>query len=122
MPRARNCFLKKSSDEIKQSFCKQRKKCVSLLRKPKKNYFTSFNEKHITESKSFCKNVTPFLSSKVQYSERRKPAEEDDTLITNEEEAAMKLNDFKNVKIPKFENFDLFSENPDYPTLKATVK
>ena len=92
-----------------------------------KSYFTSFNETHITESKCFCKTVTPFLSNKVQSSKRRKPSEEDEALITNEEEVAMKLSDFfsddvVNLKIPKFENFDLSSENTDHPILKATVK
>ena len=49
--------------------------------------------------------------NQVQSSERVKLAEEDDTLITNEEEVTMKLNDFVgnaviNLQIPKFENFD----------------
>ena len=53
----------------------------------------------------------PFLSNKVQSYERIKLAEEDDTLITNEEEVAMKLNDFvinavTNLRIPEFKNFD----------------
>ena len=47
----------------------------------------------------------------MQSSERVKLAEEDATLITNEEEVTMKLNDFVgnaviNLQIPKFENFD----------------
>ena len=56
-----------------------------------------------------------YLSNKVQSSERIKLAQEDDTLITNEEEIEMRLNSFFsnaviNLKIPKFENFDPFSE------------
>ena len=39
----------------------------------------------------------------------------------------MKLNDFVanaviNLQIPKFENFDLLSENKDHPTLKIIIK
>ena len=61
----------------------------------------------------------------MQSSERVKLAEEDDTLITNEEEVTMKLNDFVgnaviNLQIPKFENFD--KKNKDHPTLKIIVK
>ena len=87
-------LLKKRSDENRQLFCKQRNKCVSLLRQAKKDYFASLSEKHITENKCFWKTVKPFLSNKVQISERIKLAEEGDTLITNEEEVAMKLSDF----------------------------
>ena len=65
----------------------------------------------------------PFLSNKVQSYERIKLAEEDDTLITNEEEVAMKLNDFvinavTNLRIPELKNFDPFSENKDHCILK----
>ena len=52
-----------------------------LLRKAKKDYFASLREKHITANKCFWKAVKPFLSNKVQSSERTKLAEEDDTLI-----------------------------------------
>ena len=67
------------------------------------------------------------MSNKAQFSERIKLAEEDDTLITSEEEVAMKLNDFFsnaviNLKSPKFENFDPLLENIDHTTLKAIVK
>ena len=67
------------------------------------------------------------MSKKVQSSEKIKLAEEDDTLITNEEEIAMKPNNFFsnviiNLKIAKFENFDPLSENIDHPCLKANVK
>ena len=46
------------------------------------------------KNKCFWKTVKPFSSNKAQSSERIKLAEEDDFLATNEEEAAMKLNDF----------------------------
>ena len=54
----------------------------------------------------FWKTVKPVFSNKVQSSERIELAEEDDNLITNEEEVTMKLNHFFsnvviNLKIPK---------------------
>ena len=67
------------------------------------------------------------MSNRVQSSERIKLAEEDDTLITKEEEVALKLNYIflnavTNLKTLNSENFDPLSENIDHPTLKAIVK
>ena len=74
--------MKKRSNENGQLFCKQRNKCVyHSLRKAEKDYFASLSEKHITANKCFWKDVKPFLSNKVQSSERIELAEEDDTLI-----------------------------------------
>ena len=56
--RLRNRFLKNRSEENRKLFCKQRNKCVSLLRKSKKDYFASLNEKSITD------NITSFLKNK----------------------------------------------------------
>ena len=55
-----------------------------------------------------------------QYSERIKFVEEDDTVITNEEDVATGLNDFFSnavidIKFPKFENFCPLSENIYHP-------
>ena len=52
--------------------------------------------------------------------------EDDETLIANEEGVVIRLNNFFsndviNLKVPKFENSDPFSENIDHP-LKAIVK
>ena len=70
----------------------------------------------------FWKTVKPVFSNKVQSSERIELAEEDDNLITNEEEVTMKLNHFFsnvviNLKIPKLDN--PLSDHIDHPTLKA---
>ena len=102
-------------------------KCVLLLQKAKKYYFTSLDEKHTTENKCFWKIINPFLSNKVQSSKKIKFAKEDSTLLTNEVDVAMKLNNFFwnaviNLKIPKFENFDPLSENINHPTLKTVVE
>ena len=92
----------------------------------KRDYFTGLSDKYIGENKCFWKTVKHFLSKKAQSSERIKLAEEDDFLATNEEEAAMEMNDFfsnaVNLKITKFKNFDHLSENIDHTTLKAIVK
>ena len=66
------------------------------------------------------------MSNKLQSSERIKLVEKDDTLITKEEEVAMGLTNFFsdtviNLKILKFHNSDLLSENIDHP-FKTTIK
>ena len=59
--RLRNRFLKNKNKENRKLLSKQRNKCVSLLRKSKKDYFTKLNEKNITDKKSFWKAVKPIL-------------------------------------------------------------
>ena len=68
--RLRNRFLKNRSNRNRDLFRQQRNSCVSLLRKSKKDYFSNLNEKQITDNKRFWKTVKPFLSNKVQSSER----------------------------------------------------
>ena len=86
----RNRFLKNSTNRSKDLFRKQRNLWVSPLRKSKKDYFSKLNEKQITDSNSFRKTVKPFLSNKVQSSERLNLTEESDSLMT----AAKELNSF----------------------------
>ena len=45
---------------------KQRSYCVTLLRKAKKQYYDSLEEKHVTDNKTFWKTVTSkFLLIKI---------------------------------------------------------
>ena len=77
----RNRFLKNSSNRSKDPFRKQRNLWVSPLTKSKKDYFSNLNEKQITDSNSFRKTVKPFLSNKIQSSERINLTEESDSLM-----------------------------------------
>ena len=65
----RNRFLEHRSDEYRRLFQKQRNKCVSLLRKVKKEYFSSLNINKVEDNKSVWKIVKPFLSNKTVSSE-----------------------------------------------------
>ena len=56
--------------------------------------FNGLNEKHIAKNKWFWKTLKPFLSKKEKFFEGIKLAKEDDTLIKNEVEVAMGLNNF----------------------------
>ena len=79
----RNRFLKNRSNQNRGLFHKQRNLCVSLLKKPNKDYFSKLNEKQITDKKRFWKTVKPFLSNKVQSSEIINLTDENDSLVTD---------------------------------------
>ena len=61
--RMTNRFLKHRSDENRCLFQKQRNRCVSLLRKAKKEYLSSLIINKVVNNKSFWKIVKPFLSN-----------------------------------------------------------
>ena len=100
----RNRFLINRSEENRKLFCKQRNKCISVLRKFKKDYFENLNEKNITDSKPFWKTVKPFLSKKIHLSDIINLTEKEiNSLLTNFQ-VAKELNNFfanvvKNLKI-----------------------
>ena len=123
----RNSFLKNRSNRNRDLFRKERNLCLSLIRKSKKDYSSNLNEKQIADNKRFWKTVKPFLSNKVQYSERINLTEENDSLVTDCGKFAKELNSFsssvlKNLNIPNYDGYDPLSDNIDHPTLKAIVK
>ena len=121
-------FINYRRKENRKLFCKQRNKCVSLLRKSKKDYFANLNEKNITDKKRFWKTVKPFLSKEIHLLERINVTEEENnSLLTNCEEVVKELTNFfanavKKLNIPKHENWDSLAENIDDTTLKAMAK
>ena len=124
--RIRNRFLKNRSDENRRLFQKQRNKCVSLLRKAKKEYFSSLNINKVVDNKSFWKIVEPFLSKKTIPSEKITLID-DDELLTDEQKVANTLNDFfssivTSLNLPESKNANPLSDNMDHPTLKAIIK
>ena len=62
--RLRTRFLKNRSEENRKLFCKQRNKCVLLLRKSKKDYFENLNQKNITDNKLSGKPSNPSCQKK----------------------------------------------------------
>ena len=52
----RNKFLKHKTDESRQAFVKQRNYCVSLLKKLRRNYYSSLDVKDITDNKAKIKS------------------------------------------------------------------
>ena len=124
--RIRNRFLKHISDENRRLFEKQRNKCVSLLQKAKKEFFSTSNINKVVDNKSFRAIVKPFLSNKTISSEKIALID-DDELITDEQKVANSLNDFfssivTSLNLPESQNADPLSDNIDQPTLKAIMK
>ena len=68
----RNKFFRERSEENKKKNSKQRNYCVSLLRKPKSDYFGNLNDKNINDNRTFWKTIKPFLSDKVTTNKMKK--------------------------------------------------
>lgn len=66
----RNRFLKNHSEFNKILYNKQRKVCVSLLRKTKRDYYFNLNEKDVTNYKQFLRTAKPLLSDKIKLYEK----------------------------------------------------
>ena len=114
--RLRNRFIQNRSKENRKLFCKQRKKCVSVPRKSKKDHFGNLTEKNLLVKKK------KLSSERINLTE-----EENSSLLTNCKEVIKELNNFfantaKNLNIPNYENCDSLAENIDDPTLKAIAK
>ena len=125
--RFRNKFLKNPATENRLIYNRQRKFCLSLLRKDKREYFASLNEKDITDNRLFWHIVKPFLSDKIK-------SRENITLVNNENitskevEVANTLSNFfstiiKSLKIPEYYAQSNLPPNLSrHPTLKAILK
>ena len=64
-PKLRKKFLKSRSESDKKAYNKQRNKCVSLLRKTRKAYYSNVNVKDVVGNKKFWKTVKSFFSDKL---------------------------------------------------------
>ena len=62
--RLRNVYLRKRSDENRKKYSKQRNYCVLLLRRTKRKYYSSLDEKSITDNKTFWRTSKPLPSEK----------------------------------------------------------
>ena len=59
-----NCFFSVIGNS------KQRNYCISLLRKSKREYYSSLHVNNVTDNKTLWKTVKPFLSDKVTSTQR----------------------------------------------------
>ena len=86
-------FLQNKSEENRKLDAKQRKFCVSLLRKIKKGYYENLNEKSVIDNKLFLKTVKLFLSEKIE-GKNKIHSTENGELIKVDLKTAQILNDF----------------------------
>ena len=88
----RNNLLQNKNEENRKLYAKQRNFCVSLLRKIKKRYYETLNEKSVIDNKLFWKTVKPFLSDKIVVKNKIHMTENGELIKTDIETAEI-LND-----------------------------
>ena len=120
----RNKFLKHPTEHKKISYTKQINWCVSLLRKEKKTYLASLNEKDTIDNKTFWQTVKPLLSEKLKSREKITLVETEE-LVSGESDVAQRFNQLfsnivKNLDISKYVVGDTLHLNmKNYPILMA---
>ena len=124
--RLRNVYLRKRPNENRKKYSKQRNYCISLLRRTKRKYYSSLDEKNITDNKKFWKTVKPFLLDKTPFNAKITLIEDGET-INSDNELADVLNTFfsnivSNINLPEY-----LISNPYYnkvrdPVLKDILK
>ena len=58
----RNVYLKTRTNESKQLYNKQRNLCVTLFRKAKNDYFSTLDNRIVSDNRKFWKAVKPLFS------------------------------------------------------------
>ena len=124
--RLRKNLLRKKTEENRKLYPKQRNKCVSLLKKTKKEYYQNLDEKNVIDNKKFWKTVKPLLSDK-SVSREKINLTENEKMLTSESETAETLNNFfsnivKKLNIPKFNSNNSVTENIKDPVFKDSLK
>ena len=89
----RKKFLKSRSKSDKIAYNKQRSKCVNLLSKTKKAYYSNLNVKDIVDSKKSWKTVKNFFSDKLNNFENISLIE-NGNLLTDDFEIAETFNKY----------------------------
>ena len=95
--------LKSRSESDKKAYNKQRNKCVSLLRKTKKAYYSNLNVKDVVDNKKFWKTIKSFFSDKSNNFENISLIEKGN-LLTDDFKTAETFNEYFQNLVP---NLDL---------------
>ena len=104
----KNRYYKEPTEENKTSFKKHRNYCVSLLRKEKRKYYNSLDEKIFEDNRKFWKRIKPLFSDKVKL-KTNITLVEDGKSITDNGEVAEILNSYF---IEAVENLEIERFNP----------
>ena len=124
--RLRNIYLRKRSDENRKKYFKQRNYCVSLLRTTQRKYYSSLDEKRISDNKKFRRTVKPFLSDKTLFN-AKVILTEDVEIISSDNEIAHVLDTFfsnivSNLNLPEYPISNPYYNKVRDPVLKAILK
>ena len=93
----KNKFNKKGNHINWCNYKRQSNRCLTILRKTKKEYFSSLNTKQVPDHKLFWKNGKPFFSDKASNSSKITLVEENNIISEEEEIANITNNYFINV-------------------------
>ena len=104
----RNVYLKTRTNESKQLYNKQRNLCVTLFRKAKKDYFSTLDNRIVSDNRKIWKAVNPLFSEKTFQKESI-------TLIDKETFYSTMV---ENLKIDPLIDISNVSTHPD-PILRA---
>ena len=92
----RNIFNKNRDYENWFKYKRQRNLCLNLLRKTKKSFYKSLDEKEVSDNKVFWKNVKPFFSDKgvnsSKITQSKKITVEKNSIIVDENKIANIMN------------------------------
>ena len=120
----RNVYLKTITNESKQLYNKQRNLCVTLFRKAKNDYFSTLDNRIVSDNRKFWKAVNPLFSEKTFQEESITLIDkETDEIISKNEKIAESFNSFystmvENLKIDPLIDISNVSTHPD-PILRA---
>ena len=120
----RNVYLKTRTNESKQLYNKQRNLCVTLFRKAKKDYFSTPDNRIVSDNRKFWKAINPLFSGKTFQKESITLIDkETGEIISKNEKIAESFNSFystmvENLKIDPLIDISNVSTHPD-PILRA---
>ena len=122
----RNSLNKLKTEEAYKEYKKQRNICTYILRKAKRDYYSSLDPSKITDNKKFWKVVKPLFSEKST-TNNNITLVENNNIFQDEKEVAEKFNDFfrnavKDLKIEINNNLLTDDLNITDPILKAIRK
>ena len=97
---------------------------MSLVRKSKKLYYSSLDGKKVTDNKTFCKTIKPFLSDKIVSTEKLTLIEDDEIVESDINTVLQILNTFfsnivSNLKISEYANCHPISDNINDPVINS---
>ena len=120
----RKVYLKTRTNKSKQLYNKQINLCVTLFRKAKKDYFSTLDNRTVSDNRKFWKAVNPLFSEKTFQKESITLIDkETDEIISKNEKIAESFNSFystmvENLKIDPLIDISNVSTHPD-PILRA---